>query len=119
MDWCVADAFDHANHNPIPALAGDVSKRVLTIGVQAGASVTLSAEGTQDPDGDDVSMRWYVYQEAGTANFGAVPTASEGLSTDIITTGNASGALHVILDVKDAGDPPLSAYRRVIIEAMP
>jgi hypothetical protein len=66
MDWCNADSFAKANHNPVPALNGDASKRVMTISAQAGATLKLSAEGTSDPDGNTVTVRWRIYPEAGT-----------------------------------------------------
>ena len=46
MDWCVADDFKKANHNPVPVLNGDKTKNVVEITAQAGETVKLSAEGT-------------------------------------------------------------------------
>ena len=54
MDWCVAEEFKQANHNPVPVLNGDKTKNLVEITAQAGETVKLSAEGTGDPDGNTV-----------------------------------------------------------------
>jgi hypothetical protein len=119
MDWCVAGVFAAANHNPIPALNGDSSKAVMRVRATAGSMVMLSAEGTSDADGNPVTVRWYIYPEAGTLAAGASLSATEGLVTRVSLPPGATGALHVVLDAKDNGNPPLSAYRRAIIDVAP
>jgi hypothetical protein len=119
MDWCIADSFAKANHNPVPALNGDGSKQVMRVSAHPGDTVRLSAEGTRDPDGDSVSVRWWIYPEAGTFGQAAKLSASDGLITDVVLPSAATGTLHVILDVQDDGKPPLSAYRRVVIDVAP
>ncbi len=66
MDWCVADTFAKANHNPVVAFQGDTSKAVAKVRAASGQRVNLSAAGTRDPDGNSVSYRWFLYKEAGT-----------------------------------------------------
>ena len=65
MNWCVADTFANANHNPIVLLNGDTTKNVLTIPAKGGSTVRLAADGTTDPDGDTVALKWWIYPEAG------------------------------------------------------
>jgi hypothetical protein len=119
MDWCVAETFDKANHNPVVALNGDVSKKVVSIPAKPGAKVALSAEGTTDPDGNTVSIRWYIYPEAGTLPAGATLSKTEGLTTEVTLPAGATGKLHVILDTHDNGNPPMPAYRRALIDVAP
>lgn len=119
MDWCIAGSFAQANHPPVPSLNGDSSKAVMHVAAKPGAMISLSAEGTSDPDSDTVSMGWFVYPEAGTLGAGATLSAGQGLTTELSLPRAASGTLHVILDAKDDGDPQLSAYRRVIIDVLP
>ncbi len=119
MAWCIADAFAKANHNPVPALNGDTSKGVLTIAARPGATVALSAEGTTDPDGNALSAKWLLYPEAGTLSSKVTLSTSEGFTTQVLLPEAATGALHVILDVQDDGNPPLSAYRRAIVNVAP
>jgi hypothetical protein len=119
MNWCIATDYTNANHNPIAVLNGDHTKHVLTISTTNSATITLSAEGTSDPDGNSVRETWWLYPEAGNIS-GAMLTATEGLKTEIhLPQSNKAGILHVILQIEDDGEPPLSAYRCAIIEVRP
>jgi hypothetical protein len=119
MNWCVAGNFTNANHNPVAVLNGDRSKNILTISTTNGATVELTAEGTSDPDGNSVHATWWIYPEAGNIS-GATLTVTNGLQTEVqLPQIKKSGKLHVILQVEDDGEPPLSAYRRAIIEVAP
>jgi len=119
MNWCVAENFTNANHNPIAVLNGDRTKNILTISATNGATILLNAEGTSDPDGNSVRATWWIYPEAGNIS-GATLTATNGLQTEIhLPQIKKTGKLHVILQVEDDGEPPLSAYRRAIIEVTP
>jgi len=119
MNWCVEKDFSAANHNPVPVLAGNMSKAVLKMKAHPGEIVSLSAQGTSDPDGNTVSVRWYIYPEAGTLGPGATLSAADNLVTSLVLPASATGTVHVILDTKDDGKPTLSAYRRAIIEVEP
>ena len=119
MNWCVATDYTNANHNPLAVLNGDRTKNVLTIATTNDATVTLSAEGTSDPDGNAVSVKWWIYNEAGNV-WGATLTATEGLKTEVhLPQLKHAGQFHVILQAQDNGQPPLSAYRRAIIKVAP
>ncbi len=116
MDWCVAESFEKANHNPIAAFQGDRSKAVATMLVKPGQRVNLSAAGTSDPDGDDVSYHWFVYKEAGS--FRGDVTISNSHSAEahfVAPQANRPATLHIILQVKDDGRPSLYSYRRIIV----
>ncbi|MCX8157033.1 MAG: DUF1593 domain-containing protein [Verrucomicrobiae bacterium] len=128
MDWCVTDDFKQANHNPIAVLNGDSSKRILEISARGGQTVTLSAAGTRDPDGDAFEARWWIYPEASTlrdARGRQFPPEVQLSQTNGLTTSLTAPAvkkpatLHVILEVQDRGTPSLWAYRRAIITVQP
>jgi hypothetical protein len=128
MDWCVAADFNQANHNPIAVLNGDSTKRVLEITATPGESITLTAEGSRDPDGDALEMRWWIYPEASSlrdAKGRAFPaeitlSADRGTSTRLVAPAvKKLESIHVILEVKDNGSPALWAYRRAIIQVAP
>jgi hypothetical protein len=119
MNWCIADSFGKANHNPRPALNHDLTKNVLTLKAKSGTRVSLSAEGTTDPDGDSVRVTWWIYPEAGTIR-NATLTVAEGLQTVVkLPVITEPGTVHVILQAEDSGEPHLFAYRRTVIEVAP
>jgi len=120
MNWCVADEFAKANHNPQPVLNGDSTKHVITLQAKGGTEVALSAEGTGDPDGNAVRITWWIYTEAGSLRGNAMLTATEGLATKVqLPAVTKPGTLHVILQAEDDGTPHLFAYRRVILDVTP
>jgi hypothetical protein len=116
MDWCIADTFEKANHNPIAVFQADTSKAVAQMRVNSGERVSLSAAGTNDPDGNKVTYHWFIYNEAGTFK-GSVEigdnTSQE--ASFVAPQVDEPKSLHIILEVKDDGQPPLYSYRRVII----
>lgn len=120
MDWCVADDFKKANHNPRPVLNGDRSTAVVAISAHAGTTVKLSAGGTDAGDeGQNVNVGWWIYREAGTLE-GASLTSSSGWSTEVtLPAAPQPGTVHVILQAEDDGTPHLFAYRRVVIHVFP
>ncbi len=118
MDWTIK-AYEEANHPPVPKLNHD-----QYIKVKAGERVDLSAEGSTDPDGDNLSYKWFLYGEPGTF---ALSTARTGnpLTIHEDTMANAwfiapknakMGTMHIILAVTDHGTPALTRYQRVIID---
>jgi hypothetical protein len=116
MDWNVADDFKNANHNPVVTLNGNTGKAVALAKVKIGEKVQLSAKGSSDPDGDQLSFQWFVYREAGgfdgTLEFNN--PASEEISF-VMPELTKDQSIHIILEVKDSGSPALFSYRRVIL----
>jgi hypothetical protein len=78
MDWTIKDP-SQANHNPEVVVNGQTGKAPLRIDAAVGASVTLDAGGTRDPDGHTLKYTWSFYSEAGTGIPGQ-PVASAGLA---------------------------------------
>lgn len=116
MDWCVKPVAE-ANHAPVARLNGDASRCVLPIATDPKARVKLSAAGSSDPDGDALKFRWWTYVEAGTY-WDAPPICGADTAEAVVTIpAEASGrTIHVILEVTDAGKPPLVAYRRAVLQ---
>lgn len=124
MDWCVANDFKQANHNPIAVLNGDRTKNVLHLTVPPGETLTLNAEGSSDPDGDALELRWWIYPEASTlrdAKGRRFPdrvtlSATRGVSTRFVApVVSQPETVHVILEIEDRGTPSLFAYRRAVL----
>ncbi|WP_437205977.1 DUF1593 domain-containing protein [Planctomicrobium sp. SH664] len=114
MDWCVKP-FNQANHPPVAVLNGSTDAKPVSLQVTAGDAVTLSAEGSSDPDGDSLLAEWEVYPEAGDQMTG-LQIRPAGMQVDLQFPRDAAGkTLHVLLKVRDKGTPSLTRYRRAII----
>jgi hypothetical protein len=120
MDWCVAGEYDQANHNPIAVLNGDATKEVLEIEARSGETVSLSAEGSRDPDGDIFTTSWFVYREAGSHGNPVSLADAGGPQTRLVTPDvKKPETVHVILQLEDQGRPHLFAYRRAVVTVRP
>jgi hypothetical protein len=120
MDWCVAGTFEAANHNPVAAFDNDKSKAIVHLAVKPGDTVKLTAAGTRDPDGDTVSYRWFIYDEAGDCDGPIKIAHSTAPQAQFVAPRvKARRTIHVILEVKDDGQPSLYSYRRVIVAVAP
>jgi len=111
-DWCVK-SYAQANHPPVVKLA-----HALDLNVRPGQKVSLSTKGSADPDGDELTFRWWRYREADTYQ-GAIDIANAGKQDASFTVGGdgeKGKTIHVICEVTDNGTPPLTRYQRVVIE---
>jgi len=121
MDWCVADDFKKANHNPVAVLNGDRSKDIVALTAKPGDTVTLSSDGSSDPDGNAITSHWMIYKEAGTfdSNIGLSHKIGQQTTLTVPQVRRDSPTIHVILTVQDNGSPSLVAYRRAIVTVQP
>ena len=124
MDWTIKP-YAEANHPPVPKL-GHPDR--LT--VKKGERVTLSAEGTMDPDGDALSYQWFYYLEPGSF---AASSARSGQPLEIHDFDQpkawfsppsrvmppGTGTMHIILAVTDHGTPRLTRYARIVVDVIP
>ncbi|BDC50553.1 hypothetical protein F183_A28690 [Bryobacterales bacterium F-183] len=126
MEWSIRSAYKDGNHPPLVKI-----NHAERLRAKAGQTVSLSAEGTADPDGDALSYEWFYYGEAGTFTVSArdsgklldirnfdQPTASFVVPTRRVMP-PATGTMHFIVAVTDHGTPRLTRYRRVIVEVEP
>ena len=121
IDWTVANRFEDANHNPVVIVNGDRTKKPVAMVVKSGERVDLDAAGTHDPDGNDLTYRWFVYPEAGsfrTEQPGVLDIAgsNEVRARFVAPQVTKPETIHLILEVKDNGRPSLFSYRRVILD---
>lgn len=117
MDWTITPTFEDANHNPILVVNGDDTKNPVYIDAAPGSTVTLTAEGSADPDPEDsLSLNWWIYREAGTYQGNATLASPVASENSIEIPQDASGTtLHIILEGVDNGTPYLTSYRRIVI----
>ena len=116
MDWCV-QPVSRANHKPSAVLNGTKGTGMVRIQAAPGAALELSARGSKDPDGNSLDYTWMVYSEAGTYRGRITIEGSAKENARILVPADAAGkSIHVILTARDNGEPPLTAYRRAVIE---
>ena len=107
-DWCIAD-YDNANHPPI---VNTISPK--RIEAKAGDVLSLKIEAS-DPDGDELYTSFWIYKEVG--NYVGVPKINtKGLEANLVLDADHTGILHVIAEVRDNGEHPMTRYLRFVIE---
>lgn len=116
MDWCV-QPVDEANHPPRVVVNGVAGTRTLTTTAKAGERIDVSAIGSNDPDGDALEFKWFVYPEAGTYGKDVPILSAANINASLVVPREASGkSIHVIAQVTDDGEPALTRYRRVVVQ---
>jgi len=125
MDWTIKP-YAEANHPPVPMLGH--SNRLTA---KPGERVNLSAAGSTDPDGDELSYEWFYYDEPGTFTISLSRTGQPVTIEDANKQNawftvptervlrNGTGTMHIILAITDQGSPPLTRYQRVIVDVQP
>jgi hypothetical protein len=111
-DWCVK-SFEEANHPPVVKL-----NHALILNSKPGKTIELSAAGTYDPDEDNLSYRWWQYEEADNYGGGVkIENAANKNASFIIPDDIKPGeTIHVVCEVTDNGTPQLTRYQRVIVK---
>ncbi len=115
MDWCI-NSYPQANHPPVPGLGHPEN-----ITVHSGEGFGLDAGGSTDPDGDSLSTLWFHYPEAGTYKKWIKIEGAENAHGIWVVAPEVekNETAHFILRVTDKGNPPLSRYKRVIVNILP
>ena len=121
MDWTIK-SFAEANHPPVI-----ITNQPQYIDAKPGEIVKLSAVGSTDPDHDTLSYQWFYYAEAGTFVISSGRTGNplviensnqQNALLTIPENFGRAGTIHIILAVTDSGKPPLTRYRRIIINVV-
>jgi hypothetical protein len=93
------------------------------LSAKSGEQVTLSAEGSKDPDGNNLSYQWIYYREPGTFETSRLPLEikdnKQKNASFIAPVVTKPETIHIILAVTDNGIPALTRYQRVIVTVYP
>ena len=118
LDWCVQPP-EAANHPPQLMLNRVPGQSIVHLHARPGQPIQLTAHGSRDPDGHALRFNWSVYSEAGTYRGPVSLTATQGNITGLRIPKDAAGStLHILLTGTDDGGPPLTRYRRAVIEVI-
>ncbi|MBC8052414.1 MAG: DUF1593 domain-containing protein [Sphingobacteriaceae bacterium] len=122
MDWTIKP-YNEANHPPVLKLNSAELQSA-----KPGQKVTLDATGSTDPDGNQLSYKWFYYGEPGTFTL-ATERSGDPLKIEDADKAKASfvvpknfgrpGIMHIILAVTDNGTPALTRYKRLRITVNP
>ncbi|WP_374759335.1 DUF1593 domain-containing protein [Dyadobacter fanqingshengii] len=116
MDWTIKP-YKEANHPPKAAL-----KHANAIKAKTGEKVTLSADGSEDPDGNELTYQWIYYPEPGSYNQKDPLGINNWQAKSTFFTApkvEKPETIHIILAVTDKGVPALTRYQRVIVTVYP
>ena len=115
MQWTVNPVFSDANHPPIAIINDHSGRDFVYLSVAPGEKVNLTARGSSDPDGDNISFQWWRYAEADSydGNINIHNTTSQ--DAHFLAPDAPGKTIHIILEVTDNGSPRLTSYRRMII----
>ena len=128
IGWTLAAKFKDANHEPVAVLNGHEGYAPVPISAKFGETITLTAEGTRDPDKKDkLTYKWWIYNDADSPACEPRLTVSDPHHATLTVPKPPSGwpgqsadrEVHVILEVWDDGVPALVAYRRAVITLRP
>lgn len=120
--WTMTPDFSAANHSPVLRVAGVGGDAPILVTAKSGDHITLDADGSTDPDGSEITYRWWHYIEPSLA-FRLAPLAIADATTQravvAIPAVNQTTVFHVILEATDSGSPSITRYRRVMIQVNP
>ncbi len=114
MDWAKEGK---GNRNPIAIVNENEGIEILKESPRQGATITLDASKSYDPDGDTLTFKWWIQPEAGSYAKEITLTDENTSVVHIEVPRDSAGkAFHVICEITDKGVPKLTSYRRIIFE---
>lgn len=103
------------NRNPIVIVNGRKGTMPINVNTRPGKTVTLNASRSFDPDGHQLTFKWWIQTDAGHCP-DSVTLRTLGSQAHITLPENSQPAeIHIICEVEDNAPIPLCSYRRIII----
>lgn len=116
LQWSVKDT-ESVNYAPVAVLNGDTGNSVIQRSVKPGEQIRLDASDSYDLSGDEIHFNWFQYEEADSYRGSVQITDKSSPMTVMEVPGDAAGFdIHLILEVRDDGEPELISYRRLILQ---
>ncbi|MDO4259254.1 MAG: DUF1593 domain-containing protein [Actinomycetaceae bacterium] len=111
LRWSVTERYEDANHPPQLRVDGGLDREIAP-----GGSVELQVSAL-DPDGDEVSLRWWQYVEAGTC-LAPVEVQDLGDGRCRVSVGGEAevgSTIHILAEGADSGVPSFTRWARIIL----
>lgn len=110
MTWAMTPKYADANHYPT------VTLKSTTLSGKPGDVVNLSVT-TKDPDGGNVSVQWWRFENNGTYAGAVTLDTTEGPLTTFRIPADAKPGetIHIIAEANDDGKVPLTRYARAVV----
>lgn len=117
LQWSVKEPGE-VNREPVAVVNGDMTNTIIRLNIKPGEVITLDASGSFDPDGDELAIHWFRYDEADSYTGEVdISNSAAALQQIVVPDDLGSSNIHLVLEVMDHGEPQLVSYRRVIIES--
>ena len=108
-------ATGHGNTNPVVIVNGDQSLAPLLITATSGQTIQLDVSASYDPDGNALSYSWWIQSDIGNCPHDITLTDRGDHASLTIPKNATNTEVHLICELRDNGQIPLVAYRRIII----
>jgi hypothetical protein len=117
LQWSVK-SIEEVNREPVAVVNGDKSNKILSLYAKPGKLITLDASKSSDPDRNNLTFKWFRYDEADTYDSLFELTDPTNPIQKLIVPSNLNDKnIHLVLEVRDKGTFDLIVYRRVIINS--
>jgi hypothetical protein len=115
--WSVKEPGE-VNREPVAVINGDKSNKILSLNARPGDIISLDASRAFDPDDDELTFNWFRYETAD--NYPGeveIHDPSDPVQQISVPQDLSKSNVHIVLEVRDNGEPSLVSYRRIILKA--
>lgn len=117
IQWSCQSNYADANHHPIIMLDDEATPTRLPLYIDGipGQKVYIDTNNSYDPDGDNISVKAYLYKEASYYKSNLQVKVDNGIVSFTVPSDAVGLNLHIIVEVTDSGTPAITTYRRAIV----
>lgn len=144
IQWTLHDDISKANHAPVVIVNKSApGPEPVFLEAEAGTSIDLDASESYDPDGDELSFRWFHYKDVTASQWNVDAEVMTVVFEDLMVSDGKPGqrvraklpppekcavdlftgqarrngqVLHLVLEVTDGGTPSMTTYKRVVVQ---